>query len=124
MTPLFENAPRTLFHGALKEYLPEITKHGLVPAVGDFVSDFYGNTVYDDEDFYDPERDSLEPLVFAAQRKDIARCVNAIRHRLVAKGIRATPESIIKHGAILGVLSGEPTQAIGCLRDSAAPSQA
>ena len=104
LTSLFENAPRTLFHGTLKEYLPEIMKHGIVPTVGDFVSSFYDRS-YDDD--YDPEIDSLEPLVFAAKRADIIRCFNAIRHRLVAKGIRPTPENIIEYGAVIVIKDAE-----------------
>lgn len=98
---LKESAPRTLYHGTLKEYVPEIMRNGLVPTVGDFVSNFYAPNT--DDEYYDPERDSLEPLVFAADKREIARCVNAIRHRLQANGIRVTPENIIAHGAIIVV---------------------
>ncbi len=95
---LFEAAPRTLYHGTLKELLPEIKQHGLVPTVGEFVSHFYDPS---GDEGYDPEMDSLEPLVFAASKVDIKRCVNAIVHRLRAKNINPTPENIIEYGAII-----------------------
>lgn len=95
---LFESAPRTLYHGTLKEYLPEIERHGLNPTVGDFVLNFYDPS---GDEGYDPEYDSLEPLLFAAAKGDLQRCVNAIVHRLRAKGLRGTCKEVIEHGAII-----------------------
>jgi hypothetical protein len=95
---LSESAPRTLYHGTLKDNIPSISANGLTPVVGDFVSNFYDPS---GEEGYDAERDALEPLVFAAGKKDLQRCVNAIRHRLQAQGIRPTPDNIIEHGAIV-----------------------
>lgn len=101
---LFESTERTLYHGTLTEYLPDIEKHGLVPTVGSFVSDFYDPS---GDEGYDAERDSLEPLVFAAQKSDLQRCVNAIGHRLREKNIPWTPENIIKYGAIIAIKDGD-----------------
>lgn len=97
---LNESAPRTLYHGTLKEYLPEIEQHGLVPTVGDFVLNFYDPS---GDEGYDPEYDSLEPLVFAAQKSDMRRCVNAIAHRLRQQGIQPTASNILQHGAVIAV---------------------
>lgn len=97
---LFENTARTLYHGTLKENLPEIEKRLLVPTVGSFVSDFYDRS--GDED-YEAERDSLEPLVFAAQKQNINRCVTAIIWRLRQKNIPVTPENVIRYGAIIAI---------------------
>ena len=93
-----ESAPRTLYHGTLKEYLPTIKTLGLEPMVGDFVSNFYDPS---HEEGYEAERDALDPLVFAATKKDLQRCVNAIVHRLRDKRIPATSDNIIAHGAIV-----------------------
>ncbi len=98
ISQLFESSPRTLYHGTLKEYLPHIKSHGLQPTVGDFVSNFYDPS---DDEGYDPEQDSLEPLVFAASKYDLIKCINAIIFRLKGKGLRGTPDEIIKYGAIL-----------------------
>ena len=95
---LFESAPRTLYHGTLREYIPEINKHGLIPTVGELVSTFYDNS-YDDN--YDPEYDSLEPLVFAADKNQINKCIAAIKWRLRAKKIDDSPKNVIKYGALL-----------------------
>lgn len=96
---LCESAPRTLYHGTLREYLPTIMKQGLEPAVGDFVSHFYEPDREDE--YYDPEHDSLEPLVFAASKHDLQRCVNAIQHRLRAERMPSTSENVIRYGAIV-----------------------
>ncbi len=93
-----ESAPRTLYHGTLKEYLPSIMKNWLVPEVGDFVSDFYDPS---GDEGYDPEVDSLEPLVFGAAKADLKRCHSAISWRLRGKNISPTPENIIRYGAIV-----------------------
>ncbi len=98
ITDLFESAPITLYHGTLREYIPEIHKHGLIPTVGELVSKFYDNR-YDDD--YDPEYDSLEPLVFAADKNQINKCIAAIKWRLRAKRIEDSPQNVIKYGALL-----------------------
>jgi hypothetical protein len=95
---LNESAPRTLYHGTLKAYLPEIEKNGLVPTVGEFVSHFYDPS---GDEGYDAETDALEPLVFAASKRDLQRCVNAIIFRLRDDRIDATYENVIKYGAIV-----------------------
>jgi hypothetical protein len=101
---LVESAPRTLYHGTLKEYLPEIERTGLIPSVGDFVLNFYDPS---GDEGYDPEYDSLEPLLFAAGKGDLIRCVNAIRHRLRAAGMQGTCKEVVEHGAIIVIKDGD-----------------
>lgn len=87
---LFENAPRTLYHGTLKSNLPSIIQGGLEPRVGAFTSHFY-----------DPDEDDLSELVFASSKKDIQKGINAIIHLLKSQGIPSTPENIIEYGAMV-----------------------
>jgi hypothetical protein len=84
-----ENAPRTLYHGTLKTYLPGIKKYGLLPKLGDFTRHFYDD---------DPD---LEELVFAASRKDVRKALNSIIFNLKKNNIDPSPENIIKYGAIV-----------------------
>jgi len=87
---LFENAPRTLYHGTLKANLPSIMQGGLEPRIGAFTSHFY-----------DPDEDDLAELVFASSKKDIQKGMNAIVHLLKSQGISSTPENIIKYGVMI-----------------------
>ena len=87
---MYESAPRTLYHGTLKSNLPSIMQGGLEPRIGAFTSHFY-----------DPDEADLSELVFASARKDIQKGMSAIVHLLKSQGIPATPENVIKYGAMV-----------------------
>ena len=67
---ILENSPRTLYHGTQKRWLPYIQKLGLFPTVGDFTRELYSE--------YQDHGIDLEPLVFAADRQGLVKCVSAI----------------------------------------------
>jgi|CryBogDrversion2_8_1035294.scaffolds.fasta_scaffold07684_2 hypothetical protein len=65
-----ESRPRTLYHGTLKEFVPDILDLGLLPRVGRFTAHAY--------DEYRQAGIPLENVVFAADRQNLGKCVSAI----------------------------------------------
>lgn len=90
---------RTLYHGTLIQNIPGIRAHGLVPTYGDFTANAYGSGD-PESDFYDPEEDAPEDLVFAADKKTLRKCISAIMGYLRIKGIPQTVENFYRYGAI------------------------
>lgn len=99
---LFESQPRTLYHGTVMRWLPYIQHLGLVPTVGEFVKQVYG-----------PAGIQLEPLVFAADKQGLGKCVSAIIHRLRVDMHMdpITSDEFYKHG-LLVILRAGPQQFI------------
>lgn len=65
---------RTLYHGTVKDHEKSILDIGLVPSVGDFVNHMYGS--------YSTQGGGA---VFAADRKDLAQSVSAMRFHIAQK---------------------------------------
>ncbi len=67
---LTESTPRTLYHGTLKEFVPDIMDFGLLPQVGKFTAHAYQE--------YREAGIPLEDVVFAADRTGLYKCISAI----------------------------------------------
>jgi len=67
---LTESMPRTLYHGTIKEFVPDILDHGLIPQVGKFTDHAYAE--------YREANIPLEDVVFAADKQGLGKCVSAI----------------------------------------------
>jgi hypothetical protein len=67
---LNESTPRTLYHGTLKEFVPDIMDFGLLPQVGKFTAHAYQE--------YREAGIPLENVVFAADRAELYKCISAI----------------------------------------------
>lgn len=87
-----EDSPRTLYHGTQKRWLPYIEKLGLFPTVGDFTRELYSE--------YQDHGIDLEPLVFAADRQGLGKCISAILGPPTKRTIR-TADEFYKQAAIL-----------------------
>jgi len=100
LTDLHESMPRTLYHGTTLDVArdPSVQRWGLEPRVGDFVQDAYG---------LGGEADAREmgyyPLVFAADKPELGKALNAIVHHVATKlGKRTiTPQEFLNHGALV-----------------------
>jgi hypothetical protein len=90
---LFETQNRTLFHGTLQEFVPDILEIGLVPSLGEFTKHAY--------DEYVSAGIEMPKLVFAADKDGISGCFSAIIGAMRQKKIKLTPENFLKHAAIL-----------------------
>lgn len=92
---------KTLYHGTTTDYIKDITSVGLIPMRGDFVSDMYDE--YDGSD--------LKELVFATDKQQLGKAVNAITHHISKKLNKSfhdvTNEEFIKYGAIVKIHDGE-----------------
>lgn len=93
-TILLLESERTLYHGTLVEYLPEIMAIGLQPRIGDFTRRAY--------DVYDDYGDvALPKLVFAADKASLRKCLSAIIGQMWVKNYPITDESFFRHAAIV-----------------------
>lgn len=96
---LYEN---TLYHGTLIDFVPSIKRVGLVPSVGEFVKNAYGEAADDIE---------LDELVFAANKEGLHKAVSAITaqvaHKLNKDFHDVTDEEFIKHGALVKIWDGD-----------------
>jgi hypothetical protein len=99
---LTESQPRTLYHGTLKEFVPDIMDFGLLPQVGKFTAHAY--------DEYRQAGIPLANVVFAASRQDLYKCVSAIigqmRHQYPQWDMHSgdqdiTAQDFYKHAALL-----------------------
>lgn len=97
---------KTLYHGTTIEHSKDIEKIGLVPDIGDFVNAVYGE-YYDEYD----DNDGLDPLVFAADKEGISRCLVAMVHHIghqIGKDLHSvTDEEIKKYGALVIIRDGD-----------------
>lgn len=95
-TKLLENTDKTLYHGTLRRYIPNIMKLGLQPTIGDLTQ-----TMYNEEDYDLPE------LVFAADKKGLNSCISAIVWLLRKNKIPVTLENIRTYGALIVIKNSE-----------------
>ena len=96
---LTESTPRTLYHGTLMKFVPTIMEFGLLPSIGEFTRRAY-------QEYTDAGID-LEPLVFAADKKDLRKCVGAMVSWLKQHGIPVTEENFYKKTALIVIKQGE-----------------
>jgi len=93
---LIPNPGRTLYHGTVIDHKASIEELGLIPVLGDFVRDSYG-CEFDD--------DTLEGVVFAADKEGIEGAVGAMRYHVGKKlGKWLTDvdqEDMRKHGMLV-----------------------
>ena len=73
---------KTLYHGTCNHYLPEIQEHGLVPQVGQFVGDVYGERYK-----------NIPNLIFAACSKNLNSSINAMKYQ-IAKATGLKPKEV------------------------------
>lgn len=90
---LTESMDRTLYHGTLVKFVPEIMEIGLVPSLGDFTRNAYAE--------YEEAGIELPELVFAADREGVGRCYSAILGAMEQAGIEDTPENVFRYGAVV-----------------------
>ena len=98
---LEESTPRTLYHGTLKQNVPDILDRGVLPRVGSFTAHAY--------DEYQQAGIDLPPLVFAADRRGLGKCISAIigQMRQHLPGFRnrgyngITVDEFYQHAAVL-----------------------
>jgi hypothetical protein len=96
---LLESTPKTLYHGTIKQNLPSIMKYGVEPGVGDFTQNAYWE--------YKISGIELPRLLFAADKRGLQKCINAIMGAMESKGIRITSENFYEHAAIVVFKEGE-----------------
>jgi hypothetical protein len=105
---LQESTPRTLYHGTLKEFVPDIMDLGLLPQVGRFTDHAYQE--------YREHGIPLEDVVFAANRRDLGKCISAIigqmRHQYPKwdqfhSQADITVRDFYDHAALLVIKQGE-----------------
>jgi len=105
---LAESTPRTLYHGTLKQFVPDIMDFGLLPQVGKFTAHAY--------DEYRQHGIPLENVVFAADRNGLNKCVSAIigqmRHTYPQWNPhtgtqKITARDFYDHAALLVIKQGE-----------------
>lgn len=73
-TQVTESRARTLYHGTLIDFVPDILKNGLKPQVGALTTKWYS------------DRDvAMKPYVFAADARGLEKCVNVIAKQLRIK---------------------------------------
>ena len=96
---LTESTPKTLYHGTLMKFVPTIMKFGLLPTVGDFTKKTY-------QEYTDAGID-LEPLVFAADKKGLTKCISAMIAWLKEHGMLLTAENFYKNTALIVIKQGE-----------------
>lgn len=85
---LYENTPKTLYHGTLIFNLPAIEKEGLIPLAGDFTKHFYNDI-------------DVPELVFATDKKNLKKALTAIVGHLNRQGITPTTNNLEKYGALV-----------------------
>lgn len=96
---LMEDGPdRTLYHGTLIRYVPDILEQGLWPSLGDFTRDAYAEN--------EEVGDHLPDLVFAADKEGLRKCVSAIYGQMRVLKINWTPETFRVNAALL-ILRGK-----------------
>lgn len=96
---LTESTPKTLYHGTLKKNLEYIMKIGVEPGVGDFTRNAYWE--------YEDAGIELPPLLFAADKRGLQKCISSIIGAMKSNGIRVTPENFYEHAAIVVFREGE-----------------
>ena len=99
ITVLTESTPRTLYHGTLMKFVPTIMQFGLLPTVGEFTKKAY-------QEYSDAGID-LEPIVFAADKKGLLKCISAMVAWLKEHGMPLTAESFYKNAALIAIKQGE-----------------
>lgn len=99
---------KTLYHGTIIDFVPNIEKGGLLPSVGEFVKDAYDMSGYDED--IDPD-DYLKDLVFATDKEQLDKAVTAITAQIAKKLNKnfhsVTDDEFIRYGAIVKVYDGE-----------------
>ena len=95
--PFEEEYPQDyVFHGTTKEVLPSMFQIGLVPSVGKFFEEHYGDHGVD-----------LEELLYMAKREDMEKALNAMIYQVGKQNgydwpyAKVTPQDIIQHGALV-----------------------
>ena len=96
---LTESTPKTLYHGTLMKFVPTIMKFGLLPTVGDFTKKAYQE--------YTEAGIDLEPLVFAADKKGLTKCISAMVAWIKEHDMPLTAESFYKNTALIVIKQGE-----------------
>lgn len=93
---LLESQPKTLYHGTLKVFLPDILDFGLQPSLGAFVKHAYNE--------YRAVGIPLEYVIFASDRQGLGKCVSAIIGQLRQHFDEIDPitsEEFYKHAVIV-----------------------
>lgn len=93
---------KTLYHGTIIDFVPSIKQVGLVPSVGEFVKNAYGDSADDIE---------LDELIFAADKEGLKRSVTAITAQVAKKLNKdfhdVTDEEFIRNGALVKIWDGD-----------------
>ena len=96
---------KTLYHGTVVDFIPSIKKLGLIPSVGEFVRTAYAGATDGDIDEY------LKELVFATDKQQLSKAVNAITAQVGAKLHKdfhsVTDDEFQKYGALAIVKDGD-----------------
>lgn len=102
---------RTLYHGTLFDHKPSIQALGLVPGVGGFVDEAYGDLdgYFDGPDAEEAREqfreENLQPLTFMTDKRQIDKATTAMRHNISKKlgiGFHDVTENHIRnHGMIV-----------------------
>ena len=97
---LAESTPRTLYHGTLKRFVPDILDLGLLPQVGAFTAHAY--------DEYRRHGIPLDNVVFAADRQGLGKCISAIIGQMRQVGMeKITMKDFYANAALLVIKRGE-----------------
>lgn len=94
-----QTSGKTLYHGTLLKFVPEIMQIGLQPTLGEFTRNAYLE--------YEEAGMELPELVFAADKEGLGSCVSAILDAMEQAGIKRTTNNFFKYGAIVVIRSGE-----------------
>lgn len=105
ISPPLSKVARTLYHGTIVDNKESIESIGLVPSVGEFIKEMYGDLDLDGMD------EEYGALVYAASRDGLQQVANAIEHQVAAKlGIpsyKVTEQNIWQHGLLAVIKDGE-----------------
>jgi hypothetical protein len=110
---LEENPGKTLYHGTTNNHRQSIEEYGLLPIVGDFVSDSYGMEYAIEGGEYEEDEPIIKGVVFAADKEGISMAAGAILYhvgKLLDKGMHdVTQQEVEQHGMLVIIKDVEPT---------------
>lgn len=112
---------KTLYHGTSINHYDSIKRLGLIPDVGDFVSDMYEGDYEEAGVEFDPT-----PVTFAADKENLRSAINAMEYavgKMIGKTNNITSDDIRRYGMLIILKEGgeywdhRPEEEIGPLKD-------
>ena len=109
----YKRAEITLYHGTIIDHADSISKIGLMPGIGDFVSDAYAGEY--DEAGIPFNEENIAELSFATDKQNIGNALTAMKQHIAKKLNKGfhdvTPIDVRNHGMIVKI-KGSPGEAV------------